>query len=235
MAPKWRILLWLSHHTITNNDTWGCISDRYTGHERRMESIRTTTNDVERTTQKRWSYLHTVGEGTRQTYTTILCTTRILISTNHNIRTTQVSKKVHKATDGGAVPLKGSMGFIIMDEEGTVLLTCFGQPSGKDTLLFWSEICAILAAIRLITLLTKYYNKKLQREDKITRGKIQVYTDSLSMVKKSKLYDKYPTAPLTTVLDSEWDNVLLALHLALNHFIQYPKISWVKSHQDDKE
>lgn len=53
------------------------------------------------------------------------------------------------------------------------------------------------------------------------------------MMKKLKSYDKYPIAPLTTVLDSEWD-VLLALHLALNHFIQYPKISWVKSHQDDK-
>ena len=61
-----------------------------------------------------------------------------------------------------------------------------------------------------------------------------MYTDSLSMVKKSKLYDKYPTAPLTTVLDSEWD-VLSALHLALKHLIRYPKISWVKSHQDDKE
>ena len=93
MAPKWRILLWLSHHTITNNDTRGCISDRYNGHERRMESIRTSTNDVGRITQKRWSYFHTVGEGTRQTYTTILCTTRILISTNHNIRTTQVNRQ----------------------------------------------------------------------------------------------------------------------------------------------
>ena len=51
---------------------------------------------------------------------------------------------------------------------------------------------------------------------------------------KLKSYDKYPIAPLTIVLDSEWD-VLLALHLALNHFIQYSKISWVKSHQDDKE
>ena len=46
------------------------------------------------------------------------------------------ANKVHIATDGGAVPLKGSMGFVIMDEQGTVLLTCFGQPSGKDPLLF---------------------------------------------------------------------------------------------------
>ena len=35
------------------------------------------------------------------------------------------------------------------------------------------------------------------------------------------------------VLDPEWD-VLSALHLALKWFPTYPKISWVKSHQDDK-
>jgi hypothetical protein len=65
------------------------------------------------------------------------------------------------------------------------------------------------------------------------KAKIQVYTDSLSMIKKLKAYDKYPTAPLTTVLDSEWD-VLSALHRALQYFTRYPKINWVKSHQDDK-
>jgi hypothetical protein len=42
-----------------------------------------------------------------------------------------------------------------------------------------------------------------------------------------------PTAPLATVLDLEWD-VLLALHRALKWFKTYPKITWVKSHQDDK-
>jgi hypothetical protein len=51
------------------------------------------------------------------------------------------------------------------------------------------------------SLITKYYDKKLTREDESTRSKIQVYTDSLSMIKKLKAYDKYPTAPLTTVLD----------------------------------
>jgi hypothetical protein len=53
------------------------------------------------------------------------------------------------------------------------------------------------------------------------------------MIKKLKAYDKYPTAALTTVLDSEWD-VLSALHRALKWFKTYPKITWVKSHQDDK-
>ena len=53
------------------------------------------------------------------------------------------------------------------------------------------------------------------------------------MMEKLKAFDKFPTASLSMVLDSEWD-VLLALHHALKWFPTYPKISWVKSHQDDK-
>jgi ribonuclease HI len=143
------------------------------------------------------------------------------------------TNKVNIVTDGGAIPLKGSLGFVFADGDGRILLTCFGQPSGNDPLSFRSEICAFLAAIRLVTLLIKYYDKKLTRDEPM-RSKIQVYTDSLSMIKKLKAYDGYPTAPLKTVLDSEWD-VLSALHRALQWFQRYPKITWVKSHQDDKE
>jgi hypothetical protein len=53
------------------------------------------------------------------------------------------------------------------------------------------------------------------------------------MMKKLKAYNKYPTASLAAVLDSEWD-VLSALHRALKWFKTYPRINWVKSHQDDK-
>jgi hypothetical protein len=53
------------------------------------------------------------------------------------------------------------------------------------------------------------------------------------MINKLKAYDKYPTAPLATVLDLEWD-VLSALHRALQRITTYPKIQWVKSHQDVK-
>jgi hypothetical protein len=52
-------------------------------------------------------------------------------------------------------------------------------------------------------------------------------------IKKLEAYGEYPTAHLPTVLDSEWD-VLSALHKALQRFRTYPKIQWVKSHQDDK-
>jgi hypothetical protein len=38
---------------------------------------------------------------------------------------------------------------------------------------------------------------------------------------------------LAAVLDSEWD-VQSALHSALKWFKTYPKINWVKSHQDNK-
>jgi hypothetical protein len=46
------------------------------------------------------------------------------------------------------------------------------------------------------------------------------------MMKKLKSFDKYPTASLSMVLDSEWD-VLSALHRALKWFPTYPKINWV--------
>jgi hypothetical protein len=142
------------------------------------------------------------------------------------------TKRVLIATDGGAIPLKGSLGFVFADEEGTILLTCFRLPAGNDPLSFRSEICAFLAAIRLVKLITQYYDEKILCEEP-GRSKIQVYTDSASMIKKLKAYDKYPTAKLGMVLDSEWD-VLSALHKALKWFETYPKISWVKSHQDDK-
>jgi hypothetical protein len=53
------------------------------------------------------------------------------------------------------------------------------------------------------------------------------------MITKLKAYGEYPTAPLAAVLNSEWD-VLSALHRALKQFKTYPKIKWIKSHQDDK-
>jgi hypothetical protein len=140
-------------------------------------------------------------------------------------------RKYTIATDGGAIPLKGSLGFVVADEDGTILLSCYGQPSGNDPLSFRSEICALLAAAKLLQLITEYYDNQIQCEEP-ARGKIQVYTDSLSMIKKLEAYDEYPTAHLKTVLNSEWD-VLSALSRTLKKFRTYPKLSWVKSHQDD--
>jgi hypothetical protein len=53
------------------------------------------------------------------------------------------------------------------------------------------------------------------------------------MITKLEAYGEYPTAPLTTVLDPEWD-VLSALHRALKWFRTSPKINWVKSHQHER-
>jgi hypothetical protein len=80
------------------------------------------------------------------------------------------------ATDGGAIPMKGSIGFVFADADGTILLTCFGQPAGDNPLSFRSEICAFLAAIRLVTLLNQYYDEILSCTDP-ARSKIQIYTD----------------------------------------------------------
>jgi hypothetical protein len=102
------------------------------------------------------------------------------------------------------------------DTEGNILLTCFGQPSGHDPLSFRSEICAFLAAIRLVKLIITYYDNKLECKEP-TRSKIQIYTDSLNMITKLKEYNKYTMAPVTTVLNSEWD-VLSALHREIQWF-----------------
>ena len=141
-------------------------------------------------------------------------------------------RKAHIATDGGAVQFKGSLGFVIADEDANILATCFGQPAGHDPLSFRSEICAFLAAVKFITILIEHYDSQIPCNEKV-RGKFQFFTDSSSMMKKLKAFDKYPTASLSMVLDSEWD-VLSALHRALKWFPTYPKIDWVKSHQDDK-
>ena len=151
----------------------------------------------------------------------------------------EVMKSTNKvniiATDGGAIQYKGSLGFVIADEDGEILLSCYRQPSGNDPLSFRSEICAFLVAVRLVTLMAKYYDDilLLQCNERI-QSKIQVYTDSLkSTINKLEAYDQYPTAPLATVLDSEWD-VLSALHRALKVVQNSPQDSLgVKSHQDD--
>jgi hypothetical protein len=58
-------------------------------------------------------------------------------------------------------PLKGSKGFIFADKNGNILLTCYGQPSGNNPLSFRLEICAFLAAVRLVTLINQYYDEIL--------------------------------------------------------------------------
>jgi hypothetical protein len=72
------------------------------------------------------------------------------------------TQKVNIATDGGAMPFEGSIGFVSADDEGNILLTCYGQPSGNDSLSFWSEICEFLAAVQLVTLTTQYFDDILQ-------------------------------------------------------------------------
>jgi hypothetical protein len=103
------------------------------------------------------------------------------------------TQKVHEVTDGGVIPLKGSIGFVFAHEDGNILLTCYCQPAGNNPLSFRSEICVFLAAVRLVTSINMYYDDILQCGEQ-TRSKIQLYTDSLSMMKKLEAYGKYPTA-----------------------------------------
>ena len=204
-----------------------------------MESIRTSTNDGERTTHKIWSYTHTALEGTRWAYITVLCTTRILISTtNHNIRTTQINKQ----------SAHGNRRRINTTQRISRVCNC-GWRRNNPTNMLQTTIRQgpIAVSIRnmcfpssnniLVTLIVNYYDEKLKREDKITRNKIQVCTDSLSMIKKLNeivLQISNSTTDNSIRLWMCWD-VLSALRRALKYFIRHQKISWVKSYQDDKE
>jgi hypothetical protein len=103
-------------------------------------------------------YIRTQEEHIAQYYTQIQ-----FLTVPHKIyEILKSTRKVNIATDGGAIQFKGSIGFVLADEEGNLLLTCYGQPSGNDPLLFRSEICAFLAAVRLVTLITQYYDDILQ-------------------------------------------------------------------------
>ena len=62
------------------------------------------------------------------------------------------NQKLLIATDGGAVPRKGSLSFLITDSNGEPFITCYGQPAGHDPKSYRSEICGALAAIRLLRL-----------------------------------------------------------------------------------
>ena len=125
------------------------------------------------------------------------------------------SKKMILATDGGggAIKYKGSIGFVLTTSDGTVLLSCFGQPAGLDLLSFRSEACVFLAATRLIIIIAQHYDKLITNAIDIS-CKMHLYTDSLSMIKKLKSMDAYPTNHLKYVMDSEWD-ILQALCIAM--------------------
>ena len=118
-------------------------------------------------------------------------------------------RKALITTDGGAVQFKGSQGFVIADEDAK----CLGQPADHDLLSFRFKICAFLAAVKFITILIEYYDSQIPCNTKV-RGTFQFFKDSSGRMKKLKAFDKYPSASLSIVLDSEWD-VLSALHRAL--------------------
>jgi hypothetical protein len=194
-------------HTMADNDTYNYVQSgdvkllpkdasptdvmdtaegwRVSGHlpmrnkETKME-VTTTFKD----------YIKTQEEHVTQYYTQIE-----FIRVPHEIyELLKSTKKVLIANDGRAIPMQGSIGFVIADEDGNILLTCFGQPAGNNPLSFRSEICAFLAAIRLVTLHNQYYDNILCCTDP-ARSKIQVYMDSLSMMTKLEAYGGYPTAP----------------------------------------
>jgi hypothetical protein len=119
------------------------------------------------TTVNFMDYVRTQEEHISQYYTQI----DFLVAPHEIYKIVKSTKKVNIATDGGAIPLKGSLGFVFADEEGNILLTRYGQLSGNDPLSFQSEICAFLAAVRLVTLLTQHYDDILHNARSLQEAK----------------------------------------------------------------
>ena len=107
---------------------------------------------------------------------------------------------------------------------------------------FRTEVCAALAAIRLLQLYYEYWNSTTidQSTDTDTKpysnrsiqASITIITDSESMTRKLDKMNAYPGAARTMVMDADYD-VLSALHHQLNWFPRRPQLQWVPSHQDD--
>lgn len=112
------------------------------------------------------------------------------------------SNKIAMSTDGEAIAFKGSLGFVLITTNGIIILSCYGQPGGHDTLSFRSEACAFLAVTRLIFLIAEHYNGLITDSIAITT-KIYLYTYTFSVIKKLNSMNKYLTAHLKFTLDSE--------------------------------
>ena len=146
------------------------------------------------------------------------------------------NNKLFIATDGGAYETKGkgSTGFLITNSSDHPFITCYGQPDGYEPKSYRSEICAALAALRLLRIYIEYYDLRLGNNILSTNINMHVYTDSESMIIKLNKMKEYPTAKHKMTLHLEWD-VLIALHNKLKSFPKRPTLEWVESHQDDFE
>lgn len=108
------------------------------------------------------------------------------------------------ASNDGAILKQGSIGFVIVDNNGDRHVTCWGQSSGYDPQSFLSEVYAMLTLVRLIRFYCKYYST-ITGATKITKSNFQIITDNESMEKKLVKMKKYPSAPVETILDPHWD------------------------------
>ena len=135
------------------------------------------------------------------------------------------------ATDGGAKPFKGSIGFVITDSTQKVLLSCYGRTAGHDPLSFQTKASAFLAALRILFMIAKYH-KEEPNEAIAINTPITLFTNNESMLKKLTTMNKYPTACLQCTMDPEWD-VIQVIHRFMGRMKERPELEWVRSHQDD--
>ena len=129
------------------------------------------------------------------------------------------------ATNGGAIPNKGSLGWVITDALVNALARGYGITSGSDPQSYRAELSALLAATRFIL------HSHVHHATSLLTAPATVYTDSKSMDIKLQAMHEYPKASHKIILDADW-NLLQALHSNLCTSPTYPRIVWVPSHQD---
>ena len=112
-------------------------------------------------------------------------------------------RRLYLATDGGAAACKESLGFLITDAKGNPFIRCYGQPAGMNPQSFRSEICAALAALKLLYLYIKYFDERHNGETLSKQINLHIYTDSESMIKKLNAIREYSTAKYKMAMHPE--------------------------------
>lgn len=137
------------------------------------------------------------------------------------------------ATNGGEKPKKGSIRFFIAQaHDGERYFQSYGQPVCINPHWFRSEVCSLLTTMHFFQLLVKC-NNCLRNTLQDIRSDFQIYTDSLSMIKKLDCMEQYTSDPLKITMHMEQD-ALSALHNALKWFPTKPTFQNVYSNHYDE-
>lgn len=128
-------------------------------------------------------------------------------------------------SDGGALPDRGSFGWIIGLLDGTRLARGQGTVFGSNPSSYRAEISGCKAALLFLRHLHLYCSEQQPA------GKLQYHCDNSGFIKKMMRFRSFPIAPASSCLHSDWD-LLISAHRLFCYFPELPSIHHVKGHQD---